>query len=63
MARSPKLFSPVAYTISYALFGALLCSLFLVPSLAYIAFHKPSKVFHNVVLERLQTLVEDGLLS
>jgi heavy metal efflux system protein len=49
-----KLFSPVAYTISYALFGALLCSLFVVPSLAYIAFHKPSKVFHNVILERLQ---------
>jgi cobalt-zinc-cadmium resistance protein CzcA len=49
-----KLFSPVAYTISYALFGALLCSLFVVPGLAYIAFHKPSKVFHNFILERLQ---------
>jgi heavy metal efflux system protein len=49
-----KLFSPVAYTISYALFGALLCSLFLVPGLAYMAFHKPSKPFHNVVLESLQ---------
>ncbi|MEK8091821.1 CusA/CzcA family heavy metal efflux RND transporter [Methylocystis sp. IM3] len=49
-----KLFSPVAYTISYALFGALLCSLLVVPGLAYIAFNKPSKVFHNVVLERLQ---------
>jgi len=49
-----KLFSPVAYTISYALFGALLCSLLVVPGLAYIAFHKPSEIFHNVVLERLQ---------
>ncbi|WP_424360349.1 efflux RND transporter permease subunit [Methylocystis parvus] len=49
-----KLFSPVAYTISYALFGALLCSLLVVPGLAYIAFHKPAEIFHNVVLERLQ---------
>lgn len=49
-----KLFSPVAYTISYALFGALLCSLLLVPGLAYIAFHKPAEIFHNAPLEWLQ---------
>lgn len=49
-----KLFSPVAYTISYALIGALLCSLLVTPGLAYMAFHRPAPVFHNVVLERLE---------
>ncbi|MGJ0510272.1 MAG: efflux RND transporter permease subunit [Methylocystis sp.] len=49
-----KLFSPVAYTISYALIGALLCSLLVTPGLAFMAFHKPAEVFHNVVLERLE---------
>lgn len=49
-----KLFSPVAYTISYALIGALLCSLLVTPGLAFMAFHKPAPVFHNRVLEFLE---------
>jgi len=49
-----RLFSPVAYTIVYALIGALLYTLALVPSLAYLALRKPSKPFHNVVLESLE---------
>jgi cobalt-zinc-cadmium resistance protein CzcA len=49
-----RLFSPVAYTIVYALVGALLCTLALVPSLAYLALRKPSKPFHNVVLEWME---------
>jgi heavy metal efflux system protein len=49
-----KLFSPIAYTIVYALFGALLCSLMLVPGLAFIAFRKPRKIFHNRPLEALR---------
>ncbi|MDR3416711.1 MAG: CusA/CzcA family heavy metal efflux RND transporter [Nevskia sp.] len=48
-----KLFTPMAYTMAYALFGALLCALALVPGLAYIAFRKPGKVYHNRWLERL----------
>ena len=35
-----KLFTPMAYTMGYALFGALLTALALVPGLAYIAFRK-----------------------
>jgi len=48
-----KLFTPMAYTMAYALFGALLSALALVPALAYFAFRKPGKVFHNKWLERL----------
>lgn len=49
-----KLFSPIAYTIVYALCGALLCSLMLIPGLAFMAFRKPRKIFHNRPLEALR---------
>src|SRR5579859_4442924 len=48
-----KLFTPMAYTMAYALFGALLSALALVPALAYFAYRKPGKVFHNKWLEHL----------
>ena len=48
-----KLFTPMAYTMGYALFGALLTSLALVPGLAYYAFRKPGHLYHNRWLERL----------
>ena len=50
-----KLFSPMAHTVGYALLGALLCSLTLVPALAFLALRKPRKMFHNKPLERLQS--------
>ncbi len=49
-----KLFSPMAYTVGYALFGALLCTLTLIPGLAYLAFRKPRRLRHNRPLEALQ---------
>ncbi len=49
-----KLFSPMAYTVGYALLGALLCTFTLIPGLAYIAFRKPRQVFHNRPLQWLQ---------
>ena len=49
-----KLFSPMAYTVGYALFGALLASFTLIPGLAYLAFRKPRPAFHNRPLEWLQ---------
>jgi cobalt-zinc-cadmium resistance protein CzcA len=49
-----KLFLPMAYTVSYALLGALLCTCTLIPGLAYMAIRKPRKVFHNKAFERLQ---------
>jgi cobalt-zinc-cadmium resistance protein CzcA len=48
-----KLFTPMAYTMGYALFGALLTTLALVPGLAYFAFRAPGKVYHNRWLEKL----------
>ena len=48
-----KLFTPMAYTMGYALFGALLTTLTLVPGLAYYAFRKPGHVYHNRWLEQL----------
>ena len=48
-----KLFTPMAYTMGYALFGALLTTLALVPALAYYAFRSPGSVYHNRWLERL----------
>ena len=42
-----KLFTPMAYTVSYALLGALICSLVLIPGLAFTALRKPQKIFHN----------------
>src|SRR5215813_4145290 len=47
------LFTPMAYTVGFALVGALLCTLALVPGLAYWAFRKPRSVFRNRPLEWL----------
>jgi heavy metal efflux system protein len=57
-----KLFTPMAYTMGYALFGALLTTLTLVPGLAYLAFRKPGHVYHNRWLERL-TLGYERILN
>jgi cobalt-zinc-cadmium resistance protein CzcA len=58
-----KLFTPMAYTMAYALFGALLTSLALVPALAYYAFRKPGRVYHNRWLEWLTHKYEHGLAA
>ncbi len=46
-----KLITPMAITVGYALFGALLCTLALIPGLAYIALRRPRPTFHNRPLE------------
>lgn len=48
-----KLFTPMAFTVSYALFGALLVALFVIPGLAYALYRKPVKIYHNKWLEKL----------
>lgn len=48
-----KLFSPMAYAVGAALAGALVVSLTLIPALAWLAFRKPRKVFHNPVIDAL----------
>ncbi|KMQ65727.1 membrane protein [Chryseobacterium angstadtii] len=48
-----KLFTPMAFTIGYALLGALAAALILIPGLAYVIYKKPQKIFHNRWLERI----------
>ena len=48
-----KLFTPMAYTVGYALLGALAMALILIPGLAYSLYRKPQKVYHNRTMERL----------
>ena len=49
-----KLFSPMAYTVGYALGGATLIALALIPGLALAAYAKPRRVFHNRPFEWLR---------
>ena len=51
-----KLFTPMAFTVGYALVGALSVALLLIPGLAYTIYRKPQKVYHNKVVTRLNTL-------
>jgi len=53
-----KLFSPMAFAIGFALLGALVVGLLLIPGLAYLAYRKPRPLFHNKVLERLGAFYE-----
>lgn len=48
-----KLFTPMAFTIGYALIGGLAVALLLIPGLAYAAYKKPRKIRHNRWLEAL----------
>ncbi|GAP73217.1 cation efflux system protein [Candidatus Symbiothrix dinenymphae] len=47
-----KLFTPMAYTVGYALLGALAVALFLIPGLAFFAYMKPEKIKKNPWLEK-----------
>ena len=48
-----KLFTPMAYTVGYALFGALCVAIFLIPGLAFYTYRKPQKVYNNRWMEKL----------
>jgi heavy metal efflux system protein len=48
-----RLFMPMAFTLSFALLGALAAALILIPGLAFSVYRKPQKVHHNRWLERL----------
>lgn len=56
-----KLFTPMAYTVGYALAGAALVALTLVPGLALAVLAKPRRLFHNPVLAWLHDRY-DGVL-
>ena len=48
-----KLFTPMAFTVGFALLGALMSALILIPGLTFSIYYKPQKVYHNRWLERL----------
>ncbi|TZF99921.1 efflux RND transporter permease subunit (plasmid) [Chryseobacterium panacisoli] len=50
-----KLFTPMAFTVGYALLGALAVALLLIPGLAYVIYRKPQKIYHNKWLEKVNT--------
>ena len=51
-----KLFTPMAYTVGYALVGALCVALLLIPGLSFVAYRKPQPVRHNKWLEKLAAI-------
>ncbi|WP_250631167.1 efflux RND transporter permease subunit [Rhodoflexus caldus] len=51
-----KLFTPMAFTVGYALFGALMVALLLIPGMAYAIYRRPQKMYHNRWLEKLTAL-------
>jgi len=51
-----KLFTPMAFTVGYALIGALFVALFLIPGLTYAIYRKPQKVYHNKWMEKLSSI-------
>ncbi len=55
-----KLFTPMAFTVGYALLGALAVALLLIPGLAYAVYRKPRKMYHNKWLERLTAAYDRG---
>ena len=48
-----KLFTPMAYTVGYALIGALAVALLLIPGLAFLIYRKPRKPYNNRWLHKL----------
>ncbi len=48
-----RLFTPMAFTLSFALLGALISALILIPGLAYSVYKKPQKVYQNRWLAQL----------
>ncbi|NLA47880.1 MAG: efflux RND transporter permease subunit, partial [Bacteroidales bacterium] len=48
-----KMFAPMAYTVGFAILGALAVALFMTPGLAFAIYRKPQKIYHNKWLEKL----------
>lgn len=61
-----KLFAPMAFTFSYAMIGALLVAVFLIPGIGYAIYRKPLEVKPKKWLEKLKEgygRITDRLLS
>ncbi len=56
-----RLFRPMAWTVAFALLGALLFSMFLTPVLASLIYPKGTKEWHNPLMEFLTRIYTWGL--
>jgi cobalt-zinc-cadmium resistance protein CzcA len=56
-----KLFTPMAFTVGYALLGSLAVALLLIPGLAYEMYRKPQKIYHNKWLEKLNNVYHNHM--
>ncbi|MDR0348357.1 MAG: CusA/CzcA family heavy metal efflux RND transporter [Tannerella sp.] len=54
-----KLFTPMAFTLSFALLGALASALILIPGLAFAVYKKPRKVYRNRWLQYLTEIYKN----
>jgi len=53
-----KLFTPMAFTVGYALLGGLAVAMLLIPGLAFIIYRKPRKMKKNLWLAHLTSIYE-----
>ncbi|ERJ57495.1 efflux RND transporter permease subunit [Sphingobacterium paucimobilis] len=56
-----KLFTPMAFTVGYALLGALAVALLVIPGIAYVIYKKPQKIYHNKWLEKISDSYSKGI--
>jgi cobalt-zinc-cadmium resistance protein CzcA len=57
-----RLFKPLAWTVAFALLGALIYSMIVAPVLASIVFRKGAKEWHNPVMEFLTVRYRRGVM-
>ncbi len=58
-----KLFAPMVYAVGYAQLGALAFALLIVPGLAYVAYRRPRRAFHNPPLDWIEMRYREGLTA
>jgi len=56
-----KLFTPMAFTVGYALIGALTVALLLIPGLSYMVYKKPQNTYHNKWLLKLTDIYHNHI--
>ena len=58
-----KLFTPMAFTVGYALLGALAFALLVIPGMAFVIYRKPQKIRANPWMEKLNALYDKRIKS
>jgi cobalt-zinc-cadmium resistance protein CzcA len=56
-----KLFTPMAFTVGYALIGGLAVALLLIPGLSYVMYRMPHKLYRNRWLEKLSLIYHNQI--